>query len=206
MLGRWNAIGVSFVLAAVACGGAVERNRDEVGGSGSGGASSSAGANARGGALSGGGRANTAGAPSSAGRAGAGGSRPVSGGAGGGGVPIDSGCAPENLPPPITECDALSGLGECGPGMACYPFVEHPGGDGCEAQVYGTLCMPAGVGTQGARCGDDTGDWCAAGHVCVIGQRPGKRCAALCSSRDANACTDGLICGDLDVAGFGVCG
>jgi len=204
MFGRWNAIGVSFVLAAVAfgCGGAVERNRDEVGSSGSGGASSRAGAEARGGAVTGG-RANTAGAPPSAG---AGGSRPPSGGAGGEGVPIDSGCTPEDLPPPTMECDAFSGLGECGPGMACYPFVEHPGGDGCEAQVYGTWCSPAGVGTQGARCGDDTGDWCAAGHVCVIGQRPGKRCAALCTSRDPNACTDGLLCGDLDVAGFGVCG
>ena len=84
--------------------------------------------------------------------------------------------------------------------MGCYPFVEHPEGLGCDAQVYGTICLPGGVGTQGAICGDDTGDICAPGFVCVVGQRAGKRCAALCDPGGEDTCTGGLICGDLDVA------
>jgi hypothetical protein len=84
--------------------------------------------------------------------------------------------------------------------------VEHPEGRGCDAQLYGTICMPAGVGTQGMICGDDTGDICAPGYVCVVGQLAGKRCAALCDPSAVNSCVGGLICGNLDVAGFGVCG
>jgi hypothetical protein len=55
-------------------------------------------------------------------------------------------------------------------------------------------------------CGDAQGDWCAPGFVCVVGQRAGKRCAALCKLGAPNSCTGGLVCGELDVAGFGVCG
>jgi hypothetical protein len=120
--------------------------------------------------------------------------------------PVTDGCPTQDLPPPRLDCDPLSGFNQCGDGAGCYPFVQHPGGSGCDAQIYGTVCQPAGVGTQGARCGDDTGDWCAPGHVCVIGERAGKRCAALCRLGVVNQCGGGLLCGDLDVSGFGVCG
>jgi len=119
--------------------------------------------------------------------------------------PVNTACPPEELPPPSLECDAYSS-NACGAGAGCYPFVEHPDGRGCDAQVYGTICLPAGFGTQGMLCGDDTGDICAPGFVCVVGQLAGKRCAALCDPVGENSCSGGLICGDLDVAGFGVCG
>jgi hypothetical protein len=130
---------------------------------------------------------------------------PSEGGYGGEPEPIDTGCDDIELPEPVLECDAFL-PDSCGPGLGCYPFVQHPGGDGCDAQVYGALCLPAGFGTQGDLCGNETGDWCAPGHVCVIGQRPGKRCAKLCQRGVADQCGGGLICGVLDVDGFGVCG
>jgi hypothetical protein len=119
--------------------------------------------------------------------------------------PVNIACPPEELPPPSLECD-VQVPGSCGPGLGCYPFVEHPEGLGCDAQLYGTICLSSGVGTQGAVCGDETNDICAPGFVCVVGQRAGKRCAALCDPQGEDTCTGGLICGDLDVAGFGVCG
>lgn len=118
--------------------------------------------------------------------------------------PVTGGCDTQ-VPPVSNECDPF-GLNSCLPGSACYPFVDHPEGDGCGTQTYGTVCLPGGVGTQGVRCGDDTGDWCAPGHVCVVGQRAGKRCAKLCQLGSLDQCQDGLVCGDLDVAGYGVCG
>ena len=118
--------------------------------------------------------------------------------------PVDSGCAPQDLPPPQMECDPFV-AGSCPPDSGCYPFVDHPEGSGCEQQVYGTLCLPAGTGKQGDLCGDEAGT-CAPGFVCVVGQRAGKRCAALCKLGGVNQCSGGLICGDLDVPGYGVCG
>jgi len=119
--------------------------------------------------------------------------------------PVETGCQPEDLPPPEIECDPFT-AGSCASGLGCYPFVDHPEGSGCEQQRYGTICLPAGQGTQGQLCGEDSSDWCAPGFVCVVGQRAGKRCAALCELGAPNKCSGGLICGDLDVAGFGVCG
>jgi hypothetical protein len=119
--------------------------------------------------------------------------------------PVDAGCPMADLPAPQLECDPFK-AGDCGPDLGCYPFVEHPEGNGCGEQQYGTVCLPAGSGTQGEFCGDDVGDYCAPGFVCVVGQRAGKRCAALCQLGKPNQCTGGLICGDLDVAGYGVCG
>jgi hypothetical protein len=119
--------------------------------------------------------------------------------------PVDSGCAMADLPPPQMECDPFA-PGSCPGGSGCYPFVEHPEGGGCEQQAYGTVCLSVGHGRQGDLCGDDVGDFCAEGFVCVVGQRAGKRCAALCKLGGVNQCTNGLICGDLDVPGFGVCG
>jgi hypothetical protein len=173
----------------VGCGGATTHSDDEPGSGASAGKPSN-----RGGFASGG--SGTAGTRSMAGSAG----KPVDEP-----PPVNTACPPEALPPPSLECDAQA-PGSCGPGLGCYPFVEHPEGLGCDAQVYGTICLPGGVGTQGVICGDDTGDICAPGFVCVVGQRAGKRCAALCDPGGEDTCTGGLICGDLDVAGFGVCG
>jgi hypothetical protein len=145
----------------------------------------------------------------STGRAGSGGSAAGTASTPDGGLidpePVETGCNPENLPPPEIECDPF-GANTCGPGRGCYPFVDHPEGSGCDQQRYGTVCLSAGQGTQGQLCGETASDWCAPGFVCVVGQRAGKRCAALCELGTANTCKGGLICGDLDVAGFGVCG
>jgi len=197
MLGFRTAFGVVsaalLLVSTFGCGGSVEH----------GGATGEAGS-AQGGSA---GRAGAANGGSPQGRASGGAAS--AGTSQGGSVPVDpdpveSGCPEIDLPPPDLECDPFT-AGSCAPGMGCYPFVEHPEGNGCDQQHYGTLCLSAGFGTQGDPCGADVGD-CAAGFVCVVGQRAGKRCAALCQLGKANQCTGGLVCGDLDVAGFGVCG
>ncbi len=201
MFGSRTAIGVgcgAVLVALVGCGGSVERSGPDddlpVGTGGS-----SAGKTGKGG---------SAGTLSGAGTAGL-----ATAGVGGGGFPnlpddpppVTSGCDMTNEPPASVECDPF-GPSTCLAGSGCYPFVNHPEGTGCDRQTYGTVCLPAGLGTQGMLCGDETGDWCAPGHVCVVGQRAGKRCAKLCQLGVANQCQGGLVCGDLDVAGYGVCG
>ena len=201
MQGR-SAVGVAwfapvlFFALSVGCGGAVSHN-DGTGDGGTrqtGGSSNKAGSGPIG-------RAGTAGG-------GSGGVAGFGASAGTGIVdpdPVETGCKPEDLPPPDVECDAFT-PGSCGPGLGCYPFVDHPEGRGCDQQRYGTVCAPAGIGRQGDLCGEDVGDYCAEGFACVVGQRAGKRCAVLCDPQAPNPCAGGLICGDLDVAGFGVCG
>ncbi|RYZ09355.1 MAG: hypothetical protein EOO73_03405 [Myxococcales bacterium] len=204
MFGCRTAIGVgSFVLAlgaplgSVGCGGSV------VHGSGEGepepgvGGSSASGSGGSGGSAAGsGGKVGSAGSAGSTAQAGVGGSREPD--------PIDTGCPEEELPPPDLQCDPFDPA-SCGPGFGCYPYVDHPEGSGCDQQRYGTACAPAGSGTQGALCGG-AADWCASGFVCVVGQRAGKRCAQLCDLAASRQCSGGLLCGELDVAGFGVCG
>ena len=189
----------SFALAlalASGCGGAVSHNDDTPSaGHGQGGTHTT-----RAGSSFGG----SSGAPGRAGSSGSSGDLST-----GGSLvdpePVDAGCPMQDLPPPDMQCDPFT-KGMCGAGAGCYPFVDHPQGSGCDQQHYGTVCLTAGQGKQGDLCGDDTGDFCAEGFVCVVGQRAGKRCAALCKLGATNQCTGGFICGDLDVAGFGVCG
>ena len=198
MFGCRTAIGLGYCALAFGlafgCGGAVEHG-GEVTSSGAG----------HGAVSAGGAGGSSAGTHGVIGRAGSNGSAGF--GVGGSLVndppPVDAGCPIQDLPPPVVECDAFV-AGSCGPGAGCYPFVDHPEGSGCDQQRYGTRCLPAGQGTQGALCGEI--DWCAEGFVCVVGQRAGKRCAALCKLGGTNQCAGGLVCGDLDVAGFGVCG
>ena len=197
MFGCRTAIGVAccaLVLGlAFGCGGSVEHGDP----------ASTAGHHSQAGKSSGRG-----GASGSAGRAGSGGSAGTETLPDGGLIdpaPVQSGCPTQDLPPPELECDAFT-PGSCGDGAGCYPFVDHPKGSGCDEQRYGTICLQAGNATQGMMCGEESGARCAPGLVCVVGQRAGKRCAALCKPGVANPCTGGLICGDLDVAGFGVCG
>jgi hypothetical protein len=190
----------ALVLALLfGCGGATAHNPD---GEPPGPAAGTAGTVAQGASSAGGSasRAGSGGMGSSAGSRNLGG-----GGAGTDPPPVTSGCKPEDMPPPRVDCDPF-GANTCGDGAGCYPFVEHPEGSGCGAQVYGTRCLPTGFGTQGQLCGEEVGDWCSGGHVCVVGQRAGKRCAELCEPGVPDQCSGGLICGDLDVAGFGVCG
>jgi hypothetical protein len=199
MFGCRTAIGVGcYALAcalAVGCGGAVEHgDGSAAGGLGEGGKAS--------------GRAGATSVSGNPGRAGSGGHAGTESLPDGGLVdpdPVETGCAMKDLPPPELECDPFS-AGSCGAGAGCYPFVDHPQGSGCDQQRYGTVCLQAGTGTQGELCGQSDSDWCAPGFVCVVGQRAGKRCAALCELGAPNKCSGGLICGDLDVAGFGVCG
>jgi hypothetical protein len=179
---------------AVACGGSVAHNDPSAAPGAGGSASSKAGSRAV--------------AGSSPGRAGSGGYAGTETPPDGGMTepdPIDTGCTAAELPPPDLECDPFD-ANSCGAGAGCYPFVDHPEGSGCDQQRYGTTCLWAGQGTQGVLCGQEVGQGCAPGFVCVIGQRTGKRCAALCELGSPNTCKGGLICGDLDVAGFGVCG
>lgn len=197
MFGCRTAIGVgcaALLAAALGCGGATEHNTDDP--MPGGGTTSQPGGGAAGNAT--GGVNGVAGKPSAAGSAGKPLPNPTEP------DPVDTACPMEELPPPTIQCDAFS-ASSCGAGLGCYPFVTHPGGSGCGAQQYGTACLPAGSGKQGDRCGDDTGDICASGYVCVVGQRAGKRCAALCRP-GSEQCPGGLICSDLDVEGFGVCG
>ena len=200
MFGCRTAIGVGCCALALGlafgCGGSVAHNDD---------VPSAGGSSSPGGKPSG--RAGST-AGGSQGRAGSGGYAGTEVAPDGGLIdppPVDAGCPMQDLPPPDLECDAFT-PGSCPAGAGCYPFVEHPEGNGCDQQRYGTVCLPAGQGTQGALCGAGSGDYCAPGFVCVVGQRAGKRCAALCKLGGANQCSGGLICGDLDVAGFGVCG
>ncbi|HEX2874209.1 MAG TPA: hypothetical protein VHP33_23305 [Polyangiaceae bacterium] len=199
MFGCRTAIGVGccalLLGLAFGCGGAVAHGD----GSSTGGSSSHAGKSS--------GRAGAS-AAGSVGRGGSAGHAGTEAFPEGGRVepdPVETGCAPEDLPPPELECDPFK-PGTCPAGLGCFPFVDHPEGSGCDQQRYGTLCLPAGSGKQGDLCGGDADDGCADGFVCVVGQRAGKRCAALCELGVPNKCGGGLICGDLDVAGFGVCG
>lgn len=183
---------VALVLSlASGCGGAVSHDDPEPASSGRGGSKPSKAGAASGGQAAGG-------ATSLGGNFSSGGSLVDP-------DPVESGCPMLELPPPDLKCDPFS-PGSCGPGAACYPYVDHPEGSGCDQQRYGTICLAAGAGHQGDLCGEEIDQGCAEGFVCVVGQRAGKRCAALCKLGSVDQCAGGLICGELDVAGFGVCG
>lgn len=205
MFGCRTAFGVGcFALAlgvAFGCGGSVVHG----GADGEPGPEPGVGGSSSGAAGSGGSRAGSGGRVGIAGSAGRGGSSAEAGRGGSSEPdPVDTGCPDEELPPPDLQCDPFDPAA-CGAGFGCYPYVDHPEGSGCDQQRYGTACAPAGSGTQGSLCGGEA-DWCASGFVCVVGQRAGKRCAKLCDLGAAQQCSGGLVCGELDVAGFGVCG
>ncbi len=116
----------------------------------------------------------------------------------------DPGCPDAGPPSQVDACDAFSATPTCPLGEGCYPFVTHPFGDGCGAQSFGTQCEVEGLGRQGADCEDGDSD-CASGFLCVVGSQPGKHCVQLCHMDDPNGCPRGMICGELDVEGYGVC-
>lgn len=114
----------------------------------------------------------------------------------------DPGC-PDAAPIEHTECDPFSTTASCPPGQGCYPFVDHPT-EGCGVQSFGSVCKRTGSGRQGETCDDGDSD-CAGGFVCVVGSQPGKHCVQLCQMSVPGSCPHGMICGELDVEGYGVC-
>lgn len=116
---------------------------------------------------------------------------------------MEPGCPPPPpTPPDLTECDPVASPTGCPVGQSCFPFVRYPTGP-CEVERFGTLCMPAGPGTQGESCSTDA---CAAEHICVSTGR-GTQCVQLCSFAPGspNVCAAGLLCLPIDIEGFGGC-
>ncbi len=118
---------------------------------------------------------------------------------------MDPGCPDAEAPPPVYECDPLAEDSGCEPGLACYPFIDRPGGGGCDFEQYGAVCVAPGAVHAGERCGQDFG-WCAAGLLCVVGALPGARCLELCDPYGPDTCMGGLVCAPVDIEGYGVCG
>lgn len=187
MSGRFWAVAIlCSVFALLHCGGTVQVTSDPARGGGAGSA--------------GRGHAGHAGRGSSGAGSGGGGAGPDAGFD----AYVDPGCPDVGAPTQVNECDPFSSAPTCHDGQGCFPFVDHPYGVGCDAQTFGTECRPAGEGQQGALCGSgDQG--CASGFVCVVGSQPGKHCVQLCRIGAKNMCPPGMICGELDVEGFGVC-
>lgn len=113
---------------------------------------------------------------------------------------VDPGCPDAGPPKTEYECDLSPNVDEsCGPGYACYPFVNYPE-DPCEQEIYGSSCVAEGTGQQGDFC--DAG--CAKNHICVItGQ--GTQCVEMCDLTKPNPCSDGLVCESVDIPGIGGC-
>ncbi len=144
------------------------------------------------------------------------------GGASGGNPFYGSGGAPEpasggstpyvevecpEVPPPVTahECDPLALENGCTDYESCIPYIAYPDReDGCGSPGYGEVCWTSGSGRQGDLC-SDFGTGCDAGFMCVVGAAGGERCAAICVPGEEDNCPRGLICGETDVLGFGVC-
>lgn len=122
------------------------------------------------------------------------------------GEPPDTnpGCPDAAAPPGFRECDLFAPRSGCPIDEACYPTIEHPFGMGCDQQVHGTRCAPAGTGTEGDLCPGGTLD-CAPGLICIVGNQAGSRCMRMCDLEGAMPCPGGLFCGETDALGVGVC-
>lgn len=119
------------------------------------------------------------------------------------GAPYVDPMCPDSGPRPIdNRCDVLDPVATCKPGTACYPVVFPPM-EKCEAERYGSACLPPGTGTQGAPCGSGS-QGCAAGYVCVITGGT-TECAKACKLGQKGACGSGYVCEPIDVPGYAVC-
>jgi hypothetical protein len=124
-----------------------------------------------------------------------------------GGVPPYEEIECPYVPPPETEhdCDPLDSFAACHSDQSCLPYIVYPEReDGCGSPGYGELCWTAGTGRQGELC-SYYGTGCQAGLMCVVGAAGGQRCALICVPGAENNCPAGLICGETDVRGYGVC-
>lgn len=117
---------------------------------------------------------------------------------------VEPDCPDEPAPPAYHECDALEPFADCPAGEGCYAYLDYPSGEGCGQPAFGTVCAPASTGVQGDFCGDG-GNYCAPGYLCVVGATGGKRCGQTCEPVADHNCPAGLICGETDVQGYGVC-
>jgi hypothetical protein len=144
------------------------------------------------------------GSPPAGGTAGTGGEWTVPGGnqSTGGEPYVDPECPDEEPPEPSVECDPLDPFKDCPEGYGCYPYLEYPFGEGCGHAMFGSVCIPAGEGEQGDFCDDS---YCAPGYMCVVGATGGKRCGQICEPIRDYMCEPGLICGETDIQGYGVC-
>jgi len=193
MSGRPLVLLAAGIWLAAACAGTVEHVPGGGGHAGSGGSAGSAG------------HAGLAGhAGNSAGSAGLSGDSGSSSVDAGWDAYVDPGCPDAAPEPPSYECDPLAAVSGCSPGYGCYPYVDQPGGTGCGVQRFGTVCAGEGSGRQGDTCDNGATD-CASGFVCVVGARPDQHCVQLCKLDGSAICPSGLVCGELDVEGFGVC-
>jgi hypothetical protein len=180
-----------------ACGGqssSIEGDGDA--GDGAGGAAPTGGTGGRGGTV---GRGGTAGI----GKGGTSGSSQT-GGVAGEKPDTNPGCPGTPAPPGFYECDVFGVPTGCGPGEGCYPTIDHPFGMGCDQQVHGSLCAPAGTNVQGDFCSGGSLD-CAPGYICIVGAQSGSRCMRMCSLDGSTPCPSGLFCGETDALGVGVC-
>jgi hypothetical protein len=121
---------------------------------------------------------------------------------------VDPGCPMVAAPVQVVDCDPLNSCppGEvcpasCAPDEACVPFVNYPD-EPCAPEEFGTHCVVAGTGVQGSPCGEAAR--CANGFLCVATGH-GTRCAELCALPGVDTCPAGLLCGAVDIEGFGVC-
>jgi hypothetical protein len=182
---------LSLALLVAACGGQSTvvpgEPGDPTGGVGGGGGSAQGGSSGRGG---------------SGGTSGKGGT----GGTAGTDEPpfVDPGCPDAAAPEGFVECDVFGVGADCPVGFGCYPYISHPFGDGCDQQSFGSVCAPSGSGTQGSFC-DGGAEYCAPGYLCVVGAQAGKRCMRICPLDGSAQCAPGLICGQTDAHGVGVC-
>jgi hypothetical protein len=112
----------------------------------------------------------------------------------------DPGCKPAVKVQGVRECDVFTEQAACGPGAKCTPYVQYA--MDCQTEEIGTRCVAAGSGVQGDDCATDL---CAPSFVCVS-SGVGLECAQLCHNGQFDDCPPGLLCGELDVDGFFVCG
>jgi hypothetical protein len=114
---------------------------------------------------------------------------------------VDPHCGDTGGPRIVNECDIKNPITSCTNGEGCYPVAIPPNAP-CESEIYGTSCLPAGVGTQGAPCTGKTN--CSPGYVCLI-TGSDTQCARLCDLNTKGSCPTGYVCGPIDVTGFAAC-
>jgi hypothetical protein len=99
------------------------------------------------------------------------------------------------------NCDPFANSG-CGPGEACYPYIEYPMGR-CAAEIYHADCIQAGTVPVGMPCGN--GAACVGGAACFA-TGAGTRCLQLCRiDGTPPQCPRGAVCEPTDLPDFGAC-
>ncbi len=119
----------------------------------------------------------------------------------GGFAHTDPSCPEAGPPATIHECDIADPIASCHGHGGCYPVAIPPQAK-CGAETYGTACLTAGTGGQGAACGGKSS--CQPGFVCLI-TGGDTACAKLCDLKAKGQCPAGFVCGPIDVPGFAAC-